>query len=197
MKVTCFWCKEKEEKLLMHCEEKPTGKFNKNGTEKMQRKYLHTKCKEAFEKDKLFKEKELLELDKLYTYLLRLHSVDALDGRMMEKIQDLRNGTIKIKSKKVTKYKSGVQYKLMLDTYKHLENRIDYVQSSMQFETKWNEFSYIFGMMTNNLIDVKEMLLRKDKFEQPSSVKIEYEPQTELIEKKSSKKDELDISDFL
>ena len=64
--VKCYWCKQKDEKSLMMVEEKPTGKFNKNGTEKMKRKFFHKSCAEEIEKDKVFKQKEAKEFDDLY-----------------------------------------------------------------------------------------------------------------------------------
>ena len=106
--VKCQWCNKKDNKEIMICEEKGTDKCNKNGTEKKVRKYYHDSCFIEYQKDKQFKEQETKELDELYRYLLNLHNVKVLDARMMEKIQDLRNGTIKVNNKKIKRYKEGV-----------------------------------------------------------------------------------------
>ena len=192
----CQWCKENGEKETMICDEKPTGKYNKNGTEKVIRKYTHHSCYEEFIRDKEFKQQEAIELDQLYQYLLKLHSLNVLDKRMFEKIQDLRNGTIKINNKKIAKYKNGVKYTLMLDTYIYLQQRIDDVLRNMQFETKWNEFSYIFGMMINNLNEVQVATKLQEKVNMPKQINVDS-VEIKVNTKEKKRKDDLDISNFL
>lgn len=186
MQVKCYKCKEKSEKETMKCVEK--------GEKKITRRYFHNNCYMEFQKEQEIKEKDVKELDVLYQYLLKLHSLDVLDGRMMEKIQDLRNGSIKINNKKIKKYKQGVSFSMMLDTYKFLGERIDSIINTMHFQTKWNEFSYIFGTMVNNINVTKQM--------EKHSVEVNQKPiidkeTVDIQVKKVAKKDELDISDFL
>lgn len=192
----CQWCKENGEKETMICEEKPTGKYNKNGTEKMNRKYTHHSCYEEFMQDKKFKQQEATELDQLYQHLLKLHGIKVLDKRMFEKIQDLRNGTIKINNKKITKYKNGVTYTLMFDTYVHIQARIDEVIRNMQFETKWNEFSYVFGMMTNNLNEIQIATKLQEQVKVPDKINVDSVGINVNVKEKK-RKDDLDISNFL
>lgn len=187
MQVKCFKCKEKSEKETMKCIEK--------GEKKITRRYFHQECYTEFLQEQEQKETDLKELDALYKYLLKLHSLELLDGRMMEKIQDLRNGSIKVNNKKIKKYKQGVPYSLMLDTYKHLGERIDSILKSMQFQTEWNEFSYIFGTMVNNINSIKELEKRNNQVNTPQ--KINTETVNIEVVKKTPKKDELDISAFL
>lgn len=191
----CQWCKENGEKETMVCDETPTGKFNQNGSEKMIRKYYHLNCHNDFKKDREFKQKEANELDELYQYLLRLHNLKTLDSRMFEKIQDLRNGTIKLNNKKIKRYKDGVPYSLMLQTYLHLQNNIDDILRKMTFQTKWNEFSYIFGTISKNVNEVKDISALRDSVEIPESINVDS---VEIVvTKKDKKKDDLDISQFL
>lgn len=193
----CQWCKDNGEKELMHCDEKPTGKFNKNGSPKMFRKYFHPHCHDLFLNDKEYKRIEADKLKDLYDYLLNLHDLIALDERMMEKIQDLRNGTIKINNKKVKKYKSGVPYELMLQAYQYNANVIDDVMRKMRFEAKWNEFSYMFGIMTKSVNDINIMNIQKEKSDTFKS-KVSTESIEINVKKKEVKKvDEMDISDLL
>ncbi|KON87459.1 hypothetical protein AF332_11885 [Sporosarcina globispora] len=195
--VKCTWCKTKDKKEEMKVEEKGTGKFNKNGTEKMVRKYFHKECEIEFIKDKEMKKKELVELDLLYSFLRDLHKIQFLDGRMMEKIQDLRNGTIKIDGRKINKYKQGVTYSLMLETYQYIQQKIDFILNSNQFKEKWNEFSYIFGTMVRNINTVQEAENRRVITEKINrNIKVDKET-VEIEVKKTQKKDDLDISDFL
>lgn len=195
MLVKCIWCKNKQDKNDMVCEEKTTGKFNKNGTEKKIRKYFHKKCYDLYLQDKEKKRIEASKFDELYQYLLKLHSLDVLNGRMIEKIQDLRNGSVKVKNHKIVRYKQGIPYELMYQTYQYINNRIDYVLTHNQFQTKWNEFSYVFGMVINNLNEVKS--LNKRKQQQEIIEKDAVEPVEINIHKTVKKKDEMDISDFL
>lgn len=185
----------------MVCEAKPTGQYNKNGTEKISRKYFHSECHQRYLKDKEFKEKELEKLDELYQYLLKLHDVKSLDARQMEKIQDLRNGTVKVNNRKIIKYKSGVPYEWMLKTYQYLEFNIDQIINTKQFETKWNEFSYIFGTMQRNLNDVylllKEQKKQEKAHENMMKINVENNLEDMKIQTKSKRKDDLDISNFL
>ncbi|RYI30491.1 hypothetical protein EVU96_08745 [Bacillus infantis] len=195
--VKCFWCKNKGDKSLMDVEEKGTGKFNKNGSEKMSRKYFHSNCYEPYKKDRELKQQDLVELDELYQHLLSVHNLDILDGRMIEKIQDLRNGSVKLNGKKIVKYKQGVRYSLMLDTYQSIQQKIDFILSTNQFKEKWNEFSYIFGTMVNNINTVQQAEKRRDTIERIyKDIKVNKET-VEIQVKKTIKKDELDISDFL
>jgi hypothetical protein len=136
----------------------------------------------------------LKELDELYQYLLELHSFEVLDGRMMEKIQDLRNGSIKVDNKKIKKYKQGVPYSLMLDTYKYLGSRIDHIFKTMQFQTDWNAFSYIFGTMIKNINTIKEIEKQTENINAKPKANQES---LEIKVRNNVKKDELDISAFL
>lgn len=195
--VKCNWCKEKENKETMFAEEKVTEQLNKDGSPRITRKYFHNDCHSLYLQDKEQKEKELKALDQLYQYLIKLHNLDVLDGRMMEKIQDLRNGSIKVKAKKIKRYKEGVPYELMLDTYKFIEDRADYIKKTNEFKTEWNEFSYIFGTMVNNINAIKDAAVKRKTAERINkAIKINQET-VEVQVKNSTKKDELDISDFL
>jgi hypothetical protein len=196
MIVKCAWCKEKNDKTEMFCEEKETGKFNKNGTEKKIRKYFHQDCYDLYKKDKEVKKIEAEKWDNLYQFLLKLHSLDVLDARMIEKLQDLRNGTIKIHNKKIRRYKQGVTYELMLQTYEYIIKRIDYVLLHNSFKTKWNEFSYVFGMIINNINEVK-MMNERNKIASHNNKKVTESDNVEITFKNRKKKDELDISDLL
>ena len=199
--VKCNWCKEKGSKDSMEVEVKPTGKFNKDGSEKMIRKYFHQECYLSYLKDKEFKENELKELTELYEYLKNLHNIELLDGRMMERIQDLRNGTIKIQNRKVNKYKAGIPYSRMLQTYKYIEDKLNKVSEYKHLEKGWTEFAYFFSIMTNNITDVQATIKKQQVNEKAKEtvIKKNLNEQKDLIvpQNYKKKKDELDISNFL
>lgn len=196
--VKCQWCKEQGEKNEMHVEAKDTGELLKSGKPKLIRKYYHFKCLDAWEEDKKFKEIELAQFDELYSYIKELHHMETLTGRMIEKIQDLRNGSIKVKNRKITKYKKGVSYKFMLETYKYSHDSIMNTIDRMKFEEKWNEFSYCFAIMTGNLDEFADFYRRKEKHAVVESTRkhepviIDVEPVVNKV-----KKDKLDISEWL
>jgi hypothetical protein len=192
----CKRCKEDGIKEEMICYPKPLGQFNKNGTEKIRRTYFHKSCDELNKEELQFKEKEAKELDDLYRYLLKLHNVEILDGRMFERLQDLRNGTVKLNGRKIRRSKEGVTHKHMLDTYQHIAKTIDNVFLSKTFETKWNEFAYVFSIMVNNLNEVKLIQKRNAAVKVPKAIE-SYDYSLEIATNKSIKKDSMDISDFL
>jgi hypothetical protein len=181
----------------MECEERDTGKTNKNGSKKMARKYFHSNCYEKHMEDQHFKKVEADELKDLYEYVLEIHGFKQLDARMLEKIQDLRNGSIKIKGKKYTKYKEGVKYSLMLQTYQAIRSRVDYIKNSQSFNTEWNEFSYIFGTMLKNINQVSTYNKRNKASSKTANEQTRTDIEVQVSKKTVNKKDELDISEFL
>lgn len=200
----CRFCGLKNDRMQMKCYSKPTGKFNKNGSEKMTRKYVHLKCDEEYKKNEAFKEKEIKELDELFTYLKKLHRIDTLDGRMMEKIQDLRNGTVVFNKKKIKRYKEGVPFRDILYTYEVNETYINETLSNMVFAAKWNEFSYVFAIVINNINDSigatsnKETVMnRREAIIDSNLVEQTSYSIDEPTQYNNNKKDVLDISEFL
>lgn len=196
--VKCYLCKEKYDKALMNVEEKETSKLNKDKTPKVTRKYFHPTCYEMYLNDKSFKEKEIQELDDLYKYLLKLHNVEVLDGRMMEKLQDLRNGSVKLGNKKIKRYKDGIDYSIILYTYQQEEQNVTWAIRNKHFQSKWNEFAYCFGIMLNKVNDVNAMDKLKQKHENKLPLDIDDDHHEIIVTNKpKKKKDDLDISSFL
>lgn len=193
----CKWCKENGEKEEMICYEKPTNRLKKDGSPMVSRTYYHKECDDMRIEDEVFKKIEAEELDDLYQHLLKLHNVELLDGRMFEKIQDLRNGTIKINNRKIRKNKEGVTYKQMLDTYQHVSKNIDYAIRTKQFQTKWNEFSYVFSIMVNSLNEVNLMQKRNNAITIPKEITSNDFNIKTNINKQKKKQDEMDISHLL
>lgn len=179
----------------MECYTSKTGKLTKTGKESIRRAFFHKECDELHKNDEEFKAKESEELDELYQYILKMHNLEVMDGRMFMKVQDLRNGTISLNRKKVRRYKEGVEYSRMLLTYKHIENRIDQVLRSMDFANKWNEFSYVFSMMVNNLNETSAIQKRNNRVKTPSEiVSDDFDIQ---VRKRPAREDSMDINHLL
>lgn len=195
--VKCQWCKEQGDKSEMHIESKATGKILKSGKPQMSNKYTHLKCLEAVEEDKKFKQQELEELDQLQKYLTNLHGMVELTDRMYAEINDLRNGSIKHNSVKLKKYKKGVSFPFMLETYKYAEPLIRKLIDSMKFENKWNEFKYMFAVMTNKLDEFADFYRRKQDHHQIEDNREVEHIEIEVENTVSRKKDKLDISEWL
>ena len=200
--VKCQWCGSKGVKNSMSCEAKPTGKLNKNGSEKYIRKYFHDDCFEAYKQDKKFKENEATEFDELYNYLLNLHRLERLDSRMIERIQDIRNGTVKYQNRKIKRYKEGVPFAKILEAYKFSEQQLHNVRNYKTLETSWQEFTYFLSIVINNLNEMKETDRRSKQQDdiRTNIINKQIQVQSEIdikIKPKIIKKDELDISSFL
>lgn len=195
----CQHCKEKSNILEMEKETIKTGKINKNGKESVRNFFYHKECIKKHEEEKEFKKKEAEELDELYEFIKYVHGLDTVDGRMFKRIQDLRNGTITVNRRQIKKYKQGVTYEQMFIAYRHVETRIDKILRSMNFENKWNEFAYCFSVMVNNLNDAIAMKKKQEKVSIPTEiVSADFNLNVKKRKnRKNSKEDELDISEFL
>lgn len=182
----------------MECESKPTGKMKKDNTPSMSNKYYHKHCYIKYNKDKEFKAVEIEKFDKLYQYLLKVHNLLSLDTRMIKRIQDLRNGTVSLKGgKQITRYKEGVDYSLMLDSYISSAQNIDYAIRSMDFKEKWNEFAYCFAIMENGINNIVANNKRVEYHKQQVET---AKPSADIsiqVKKKYNKVDSGDISEFL
>jgi hypothetical protein len=194
--VKCFYCKQKNDKDKMCFDESLKN-------EKVTIKYFHLDCIEKYKQEQIFKKVELDQWDCLYKYLLKIHNVDLLDGRMIQKIQDLRNGTITLNGKKIKRFKEGIHYDVILETYERQTQNIEWVIKNKEFDKKYNEFAYVFSIILNNINDVNESLKVKQKQDEQNVHKMnraigDYEdvpvkPHVYRLKKK----DEMDISDFL
>jgi hypothetical protein len=200
-KVLCAWCKEKYNKDDMYKEE--FINTNKEGKEKKTNKYYHYQCYNLYLKDKEFKRIEFEKWDKLFQYLIKLHNVEVLDGRMIKKLQNLRNGTVELNGIKNKKYKQGVKYDIILQSYMTAINNIQWVLKNKTFDTKYKEFAYFFSIMENQINDVSNeiKLIKKQEEDmiktKESLLKRVDETDMQNINAPRNKKDVLDISDFL
>jgi hypothetical protein len=175
-----------------------SSKVRKDGTPGLIRKYVHPDCHPLYLEQKKFKEIEAKKLDDLYRYLMDLHKFVNVDDRMFVFLQDLRNGTIILKGFRFKKYKEGVPFELMLQTYKYLSKTIDNILRTMTFKDKWQEFLYVFVVMERCINEVNEMNKRQQKHEKKMNAPVNAETiEINVPVKKKKGKDELDITDFL
>lgn len=182
--------------------EKETGQLNKNGSPRVTRSCYHKYCNEEYLKDKEFKEQEAKELDVLYEHIKAIHNLEVVDGRMFKRIQDLRNGNVTNYKSSYKKYKEGVPYSLMMESYRYSAKNIDQAMRSMSFQTTWNEFAYVFAIMERNINEVASELkhAEKNKIDEKITLedfKINVNKTNKIKNKNNKSSDELDISQFL
>lgn len=198
-KVKCKFCKTDGRSNDFYCYE-VTRYDKKKEKDVVSRSYACLPCQAEKEEELIFKAKEALELDDLYQYLLKLHAVEVIDGRMFARLQDLRNGSVTLNREKVKRYKEGITYSQILSSYEYSEKNIDYAIRTKQFKNKWNEFAYCFSIMVSKLNEVSSIKKRNEAVKIPEKVtSVDHTLAMTVRNKKSNnnKKDEMDLSEFL
>jgi hypothetical protein len=203
--LKCYWCKNLDSKINLKCEEKLTGKYNKDNTPKMSRRYIHLSCEKESDEVKEMKQKEVKQWNDLYETVKKIHSIDFVDTRMIKKLQDLRNGTLSVSGKQLVKYKQGIPYHTIEKAYLSEREKIEYWLKNKPFDTKYNEFAYCFAIMEQGINEVieKEMKLQKHNEQQKRFTENINQSddgiyQFDVIPRATIKrKDELDLSDVL
>lgn len=196
--VKCKVCGTKDRKEAMHCIAKQTGKFNKDGSEKLIRSYYHHECWKK-------KSKEDTEWEELIETIKKAHGIEIIpqSKKFYTKLNDIRNGDYGT-GKKRMKNKNGYEYPIITKAYKIYWNEmyraIKYLRMKNPDTTMENELNYGLGVIINRLEDVKRIEKRQELEnkiikEREEKELIEYENRREVKYKK--KKFEDDISDFL
>lgn len=173
---------------------KPTGKFNKDGTEKVQKLYYCPECKVNYLDELEKKEREAKQFDELCETIKYIHNWDSLP-KIYWKLQDLRNGTIRYKGVTQRKYKKGVPFPFIKMAYEECQKDIQWARTHRRFDDPIKEFNYCFAIVQNKLPEVinKEKERRKQS-NNPSNINVVI-PVDEFNYSKQKRHD--DISDIL
>lgn len=169
-------------------------------------KYFHPgKCMEQHLQEQAFKDREAKELDELYEVIKRLHRLDVLPSTFFSGyLQPLRNGVFKMGTK-VKKYKEGIPFPLMKETYLYIENTIDWARTNRKFDGALAELKYIFAAMVDKLPIVKKRM-RQSEFAKGVAAEKSQSSQSqddiafmerEIIFKKKDNGKGRDLSDIL
>lgn len=145
MKVTCGWCKNKEEKSLM--------------IQESNKKYYHRiDCHQEFIKDKEFKQKEREELNSLTDTIVEImgytnrHSIP--DSFYSSYLQPFRNDDV-LFGKIEKKYKEGFSFKTIEETFIYCKNDIKkYVSMKREkgeFQNTMHELRYTWKIVRDNI----------------------------------------------
>lgn len=111
--------------------------------------YCHTKWK----RDRAFKLKEREEMDSLVSTIVRLHklqSVATFPRTFYPFIQELRNDSV-LFGKIERRYKEGLTYKTIEDTYLYCADKIEWAKGNKEFKNVMSELRYCFAIVKNNI----------------------------------------------
>lgn len=145
------------------------------------RVYVHSvKCYDEYLADKEFKKKEAEELDFLHETIKKVHRIPIIPPAFFVMLQDLRNGTVRVGTK-TKKYKEGVSYRTIADTYLYIQNSVDWAKTNRKFDGTMKELRYCFVIMLDKiyLVDKKQ---KKERFaKEISQSKNEHNQAADLV----------------
>lgn len=188
MLVKCWYCEKKDtdRKDMIKIE----GKFNK---------YYHISCYPKYQKKQEVINQDVVEWEELFEYLKEVFDVPTLSGNAIKTLQDLRNGYLKVHNRVVKRYKMGVPFNIMTETYKRYRKQIDYALNTKQFKGE-GAFIYCFKIMESKIGETVTMRKKKEKHDKTRKIadKRTIAPTDEVPKAEFKKKEyEKDISDFL
>ncbi|GAV11439.1 hypothetical protein [Paenibacillus sp. NAIST15-1] len=138
--VKCAWCERKDSKELM--------------IQESNRKYYHhNECYSAYLSEKNFKQKERIELDHLTDTIVQVHKLKfrgSIPSSFYPYINDLRNDSV-LFGKMQKRYKEGISYVLLANTYQFCEEKIAWAKANKQFKNTLSELKYCLAIVKNNI----------------------------------------------
>lgn len=169
-KLKCVYCGEYGLKSEMDC-------YEKVSKGKTVRKYVHLSCKDDYEKKLDFLKNEKEEKIKLYNTIMRVHNIKLIPRQFYPNIEDIRNGSIMF-GKIIKKYKEGVPYSIIDETYKQYEDEIikaiKWKDEQVGFKDILAELRYGLGVVRSKI----DMVIRKkkqdEKIKQHNLLKAQY-----------------------
>jgi hypothetical protein len=158
--VMCKQCKKKssKEEMVVHVHETSTGNKTKMN--------FHEECLVVYLKDKEFKEKEQQEKDELNEVVKRIHNLEVVPSNFYrDYVEPLRGGFFK-SGTKVKRYKEGIPYSVMKDSYLFIEKTVEYYRKNKEFDGSMGFLKYTFSIM----VDKMPMAKKKKKQEEFAQV---------------------------
>lgn len=118
------------------------------------KRYYHKEyCHDKWERDRAFKQKEKEEMDSLIITIVKLHklnSVATFPRTFYPFIQELRNDSV-LFGKIERRYKEGITYKTIEDTYLYCSEKIEWARGNKEFKNIMSELKYCFAIVRNNI----------------------------------------------
>lgn len=160
----------------MECEE------NVSESGKITRMYFHKgECWEKRLAHKEFLRTENEQLDNLCETIKRVHGLEIIPNSFFSLcLQPVRNGNYR-QGRKVIKYKKGVSYKMLDETYKYCEKSIEKIRSTKDFGGTLNELKYCFAVVIDKIPVVAKKIRQKQKLEEEWKRKEEMMKQSSIL----------------
>jgi len=173
--------------------------------------YVHEHCKEEYEKQQSFKQKETKELeDLIVNYVSKIHRTNAIPHSYYPLVQDLRNGTIR-KGKIIKRqYKEGFPYPVIarayLENWQKIYERINWSKQNGHIKNKADEFRIGLNVVAEQVALIQEKIEREKQAERIAEERERERAQLDLtalaptenkIFRKPTQKAHDDISAFL
>lgn len=118
------------------------------------KRYYHLEyCHERYLKEKSFKAKERLEMDRLANTIARIHklkTVNTIPNTFYPYIQELRNDSV-LFGRVNKRYKQGVTYQTIENTYTYCSEKIEWAKGNKEFKNLMSELKYCFAIVKNNI----------------------------------------------
>jgi hypothetical protein len=199
--VKCQMCNLKDEYGINMEVVKPT--------ESSPNKYFHKNCYKQYLEDKEFKAKELVEMDKLYETIKKIHGVEMLSNYCFVLLQSVRNGTYGINkmNKNYYTYKKGYSYSTIEEAYLMCADSIMWSKANKSFRDFNNEFSYGIAIVSGNLQQAQDRIEQREKskiavqgqLDKANEFSVDDLEEEELFESsyKKTTKNKINILDFL
>jgi len=168
-----------------------------------QNKRIHkVDCYRKYEREKEFKKKEREELDELVEVIKETHDIGIIPSSFYSYLQDIRNGNELFGKIGKKKSKDGYSYKVIAKTYKYCQDSIDWAIKNKTFKNTSNLLKYTRAIIINNLEDAEMSMEKHEEWEVFNNSGVEDafdvpEFNDNKNDKKETKDDELDISDFV
>lgn len=140
--------------------------------EKSKRYYHQQGCIDTFNKDKEFKAKERDELESLMNIIVKVHKLSSrssIPHSFYPYIQDIRNDS-SLFGKIAKRYKEGISYKTLEDTYNFCTDKIEWARGNKEFKNILSEMKYCLAIVKNNI----ENSIKERRNNAASSSKVQH-----------------------
>ncbi|MET3209682.1 UNVERIFIED_CONTAM: uncharacterized Zn finger protein (UPF0148 family) [Paenibacillus sp. PvR008] len=117
------------------------------------RHYHKEYCHERWKRERAFKQSEQEEKDSLTDKIVKIHRLQgraSIPHSFFPFIQDVRNDSV-LFGKINKRYKQGVSYKVIEDTYNYCFEKIEWARGNKEFKTIMAELKYCFAIVKSNI----------------------------------------------
>ncbi len=157
--------------------------------------WYHQTCKD-------FKDKEKKEKDNLVEVIKETHGISLIPPQFYSFLEDIRNGNEFFGRVGEKKSKEGYSYTVIAETYKYCQDSIDWAIKNKTFNNVLNLLKYTRAIIINNIEDAEMSMEKHEEWEVFNNSGVEDafdvpEFNDNKNDKKETKDDELDISDFI